>query len=182
MKKFNSGFQLLSVLVLGFGLITFGGCGKSEQASTSAPKDDHAHDDGHEHGDGHDHPSEGPHHGGLVELGNEEFHAEVVHDEEAETVTIYLLDSAAKSAVPIEATELVVNLSHDGEAEQFKLAASPEPSDPQGKSSKFVSSDAELAEDLDHEGAKARLVVTIEGKQYHGEIHHDHDGHDDHDH
>jgi hypothetical protein len=64
--------------------------------------------DGHE---GHAHPSEGPHHGDLVELGNEEFHAEVVHGD-AGSVTVYILDSSAKTAVPIDATELAINISN----------------------------------------------------------------------
>lgn len=129
--------------------------------------------------DVHDHPSEGPHHGGLIELGNEEYHAELVHDDAAGTVTIYILDSSAKTAVPIEASELLINLSHDGEAEQFKLAATPDVRDPLGQSSRFTSTNAELAEDLDHEGAEAQIVVTIMGKQFRGKISHDHDG-DDH--
>lgn len=41
---------------------------------TDAPPETDAHAE-------HAHPSEGPHHGDLVELGNEEFHAEVVHGE-----------------------------------------------------------------------------------------------------
>ena len=60
----------------------------------------------------HSHPSEGPHHGTLVELGKEEFHAELVHD--AKSVVIYILDSVAKNAVPIDASEVIVNLLHDG--------------------------------------------------------------------
>ena len=51
--------------------------------------------------DVHAHPSEGPHHGTLVELGNEEFHAEVVHDDKS--VTVYVLDAGATKAVPIDA-------------------------------------------------------------------------------
>jgi len=58
----------------------------------------------------HAHPGEGPHHGDLVELGNEEYHAEVVHGEGG-SVSVYILDSAAKSAVPIDATELTINIT-----------------------------------------------------------------------
>ncbi len=75
--------------------------------------------------DVHSHPTEGPHHGTLIELGKEEYHAELVHDDKM--VTIYILDSAAKTAVPIDSLELVINLVHDGKPEQFKLAASPMP-------------------------------------------------------
>ena len=125
--------------------------------------------------DGHAHPTEGPHHGGLIELGNEEYHAELVHDDEAGTVTIYILDGAATTQVPIDATEITINVKHDGTPEQFSLAASPDANDPQGKSSRFLSSDAELAHHLDEEGAEPRLVLSINGKSYRGTIAHEHD-------
>jgi len=135
--------------------------------------------DSHE---GHDHPTEGPHHGSLIELGAEEYHGEFVHDEEAGTVTIYVLDSAAKTSVPIEASEITINLKHDGKGEQFKLAAKPDSGDAEGKSSRFVSSDKELGEDLHSEDAEATLVLSINGKSYRGKIAHDHDHAHDHAH
>ncbi|UUO04923.1 hypothetical protein M4951_16195 [Blastopirellula sp. J2-11] len=158
-------------------LLSLSAFGCSSSTADKPSGDGHSEHDGHDH----DHPSEGPHGGSLIELGAEEYHAELVHDEKAGSVTIYLLDSAAKVATPIDATELTINLKHDGMGEQFKLTASPDAGDPTGKSSKFVSSDAELAEDLDHEGADAQLVVTIGGKQYRGAVAHDHD-HEGHDH
>ena len=134
-------------------------------------------DGGHDHSPVslHIHPTEGPHQGELVELGNAEYHAELVHDDAAGIVTAYVLDSSAKLAVPISATEILVNLSHDGHAEQFALAASPQSSDPPGKSSRFASTDVELAEDLDNDAVTAQLVVKIRGKQYRGAIGHGHD-------
>lgn len=144
--------------------------------------DDHA---GHDHGE-HGHPSEGPHHGDLVELGNEEYHGEVVHSDDTGTLEIYILDGAATKQVAIDATELTINLSHDGKPEQFVLTAKPDEGDEAGKSSRFVSDDKELAEHLDEEGTNPRMVVKINGKSYRGEIKHDHDheghdhGHDDH--
>ncbi|EMI15290.1 putative secreted protein [Rhodopirellula maiorica SM1] len=129
--------------------------------------------------DVHAHPSEGPHHGSLVELGNEEYHAEVVHDEKS--VTVYILDSAAKKAVPIDASEVTINLMHDGTPEQFKLAASPDSGDADGKSSRFTLPDAALVGHIDDEASAPKLSVTIEGTAYRGEIKHDHD-HEGHDH
>ncbi|TWT86708.1 hypothetical protein Mal64_35370 [Pseudobythopirellula maris] len=146
------------------------GCDSSQNGGKSAaPSADESHAD---------HPTEGPHHGSLIELGAEEYHAELVHDDAAATVTVYLLDSEAKVAVPIDAKEIQINLSHDGQAEQFQLTASPDATDPAGKSSRFASTDAELAAELDHEGS-AQLVVNIDGKQFHGAIVHDddHEGH-----
>ncbi|MCA9051206.1 MAG: hypothetical protein KDA89_20860, partial [Planctomycetaceae bacterium] len=128
-----------------------------------------------DHDHAHDHPTEGPHHGDLVELGNEEYHAEVVHDDDANGVTIYILDGAATGQVPIDAAELTINLTHDGQPEQFVLKAAPDGDDPEGKSSRLVSDDKELSEDLDAEGVEPKLVVEINGKSYRGTIEHSHD-------
>ncbi len=88
--------------------------------SSSTKVDNHA---GHA---GHDHPSEGPHGGELIDLGKEEYHAELVHDDATHTITIYVLDGSAKVAMPIEATEMALNLLVDGKPQQFKLPAKPE--------------------------------------------------------
>ncbi|QDT13432.1 hypothetical protein [Planctomycetes bacterium K23_9] len=167
----------LALAAMTFGLVGCkdGATNTAATVETSAPPatvDDHAE---------HAHPSEGPHHGGLIELGNEEYHAELVHDEDTGSVTIYVLNAAATEQIPIESTEITINVKHDGKPEQFKLAASPDANDPQGKSSRFVSTDAELGEHLDEEGADPKLVLTINGKSFRGTIAHDHD-HEGHDH
>ena len=138
--------------------------------------------DPHAGGDHDAHPTEGPHGGGLIELGDEEYHGELIHDrsssdEGAGTVTIYLLNDHADEAAPIDAAELTVVVTHDGNRKSFKLAADPDAADPAGKSSRFVSADAELAERLDREGGTAKLMVMIAGRSYSGDIAHDHEGH-----
>ena len=126
--------------------------------------------------DEHDHPSEGPHGGALIELGEEEYHAEIVFDEKADTVTIYVLGSNAKDLVPIDAPEIFINLKHGSKPEQFKLKASATKTDPKGKASRFVLKDEDLMHDLHHDDANARLRVKIAGKSYSGKIDaHDHD-------
>ena len=131
---------------------------------------------------GHHHPTEGPHHGALIELGAEEYHGELVHDEASGTVTVWILDGAVKESVPIEAKEITINLKHDGHGEQFQLAASVEAGDPDGLSSRFVSTDGELGEHLHESGIDAVLALTINGRSYRGRIPeghgHDHSGHD----
>jgi len=126
----------------------------------------------------HAHGSTGPQGGHLIELGNGKYHAELAHDETSGEVTIYLLDAQARSAVPIEAAALVINLKHGDEAEQFELAASPAEGDPPGMSSRFASRDAALAERLDQAGADAQLVVPIQGQQLRGRIEHAEHDHD----
>lgn len=144
--------------------------------STEAKDGAHAPDE-HVHA----HATEGPHHGTLVELGSEEYHVEVTHD--ANSVTIYVLDSSAKQAVPIDASEVTINLVHDGKPEQFKLAASPDVGDPTGRSSRFTLADAELVGHIDDASASPKLSLTIDGTPYRGEIKHDHDHeHEEHDH
>lgn len=172
MKKVSSlltlSFALTALIVAGCSSDSSSGPETAGPPNTIDSHDDHA---------GHAHPTEGPHHGDLIELGNEEYHAEVLHDEDAGTVTIYVLNGAATEQVAIDATEVTINAKHNGKPEQFTLAASPEANDPQGKSSRFVSNDEELAHHLDEEGAEPRLVLTINGKSYRGTISHDH-GHD----
>lgn len=160
-------------LVLAIASLVFVGCepsgpGDAAVVPVSPPG---AEGEGHDH----EHASKGPHGGAIIELGTEAHHAELVHDESGGTVSVYILDAAATAAVPIDATEVVINLTHEGTAEQFELAASPDANDPAGSSSRFVSSEAELGEELDHAHGEATLVVTIEGKQYRGALAHDHD-------
>lgn len=163
-------------LVLG-ALPIFSGCGNQPAAPGGGAATPPAAADAHAH------PSEGPHHGALIELGNDEYHAEVVHS--ADTVTVYILDAAAAKPVAIDAKEVTINVMHDNKPEQFQLAASPEAFDGVGRSSRFALQDPELVEHLDSAAAAPKLIVTIDGTPYRGEVHHDHDhaGHDhDHDH
>jgi hypothetical protein len=120
------------------------------------------------------HAEHGPHDGDLIELGEEEFHGELVHDDAAGKVTIYILDGAAVKDVPIDAKEVTINVTHEGTPTQFVLAAEPQETDGEGLSSRFSSTDKELAEHLDHEGDEASLAVTIMGKPYTGKIVHAH--------
>jgi hypothetical protein len=163
-------------LVSVFSTVILAAIGCAEQSKpTPAPATETAQngEHTHKHSDGeHAHPEHGPHGGDIVELGKEEYHAEVVHDEASGTVTIYVLDSAAKKSVPIDADHVTINVKHDGKGEQFEVKSSPQEGDGDGKSSRFTSEDKELAKDLDHE---ARLVIEIAGKSYTGEIKHGHD-------
>ena len=118
----------------------------------------------------HAHPSEGPHHGSLIELGREDYHAELVHDEKTHTIMIYILDAAALKAVPIAATQLMLNVRAAGAAQQFPLTAQPQSTDPEGSSSAFVATDKQLCTLLDTKGSSGRLNVEIAGKRYVGRV------------
>ncbi len=157
------------------------GCNSS---STNAPvaTDDHEHEHAH---------ASGPHGGDILELG--EYHGELLHDDATGTVTVYILNGALTENVPVDATEAVINVTREGTpGQQFKLTASPMDGETEGFSSRFVSSDPKLTEELDNEAAACVFAVAINGEQHRAmvEHHHDHDhdhGHahadgDDHDH
>ena len=166
-------------LVLGFF-----GCNGSSAPDSAADKG-HTEHDGHDHGEkgeAHAHPSEGPHHGHLIELGKEEFHAELTHDDATKTITVYLLDHEAKAPVTSTDAEIVLNLVVDGKPLQAKLAAAPQESDPAGSASRFSITDEKVLEALEAPKTTGRLNVTIADKAYTGSVeHHDHD-HDEHKH
>jgi hypothetical protein len=168
--------NLFTVSFLSFSsLVLLAGCG-SPTAPTKAPPSA-AHE---EHA--HEHPSHGPHEGELIELGKEEFHLEMTHDDATHTVALYVLDGAAKAAVPIDATELMLNLVVDSKPVAYKLPAKRQSADPEGKSSCFELSDEKLCTALDAKGTTGRVNLTINEKPYSGNVGaHDHD-HGDHKH
>ncbi len=176
--KLSRIFVLCSFVALGSFLFT--GCtGGDEIVTPKIEKDTegkHVHDHGHH----------GPHDGHVIELGDEKYHAELVHDDAAHKVTVYILDGSVKNAVPIEATELIINLKADGKPMQFKLPAVPMDGETAGKSSRFELVSEELLHEMEEQGAEPRLSFMIGEEQFMGNIEideHEHEGHDDdHDH
>ncbi|MFN9139074.1 MAG: hypothetical protein ACK5YE_24790, partial [Planctomyces sp.] len=71
-------------------LLLLSGCSRSQRDSA---------DDA-----GHDHAAEGPHHGMLMEMGDGELHAELVHGRD--WATVYILDATATSACPIDRPQI----------------------------------------------------------------------------
>jgi hypothetical protein len=158
-------------------MISAAGCADKSPPPNKLPPG-HEKGGGHEHGEGH--AAEGPHHGHLIELGEEEYHAELTHDEATKKVSVYLLDKSAKAAVPITDPEIVLNVATGSQPFQVKLPAAPQPGDPAGQASCFSVVDEKLLEALESPKATGRLNVTINGKAYVGEV--AHGQHGDHNH
>ncbi len=135
----------------------------------------------HDHG----HGEKGPHGGGIVELGDEEYHAEVLVDHDSESVIVYVLGKDAKTAEAVAAADLSVAL--DGK-EPLTLKAAAQTGDAEGKASKFVLVDHDLVHTLMEAGfLHGDLRITIADKPYIGHIDyhldgsaHDEHGHDEH--
>ena len=146
------------------------GCGPS--ASTKKTANGHGHDHDHDHGHSHDHDhshAHGLHDGHVMELGDEEYHAEWTHDDASGKVTIYILDKEIKKVVPIAAEKLVINTtvkSEDGDKEKTYELEAVNPTD--GKTAQFETTDKTLLTLLlgVGEGIAATLEVPVEGKIY----------------
>lgn len=142
-----------------------------KQERQAAGKTDH-HDD-------HDH-SAGPHGGSIVELGDEEYHAEVVVDGKSHTLRVYLFGTDAKTPAPIAAAEVTVTVE-DGP--KLSLKAAPQTGDGEGKSSLFELSDETAVGAIAKAGfLHGSLQLETDGKPYRGDIdaHFDGTAHDDH--
>ena len=184
-------FLTTTLAIMAVGMFTLSGCadpsGGDQFSEVSEHDSEHPDHDPHA---GHAHPSHGPHGGDLIELGNEEYHAELVHphghDDDAhhgsgpvpahdgdkeghpeedddghdDGITIYILDGAAKNQVAIDSAEITLNLTHDGKPAQFKLVANPDSGDAEGKSSRFASSEKGLLEHF-HEAEHVEGTLVL---------------------
>lgn len=160
-------------LAIACGIAFTAGCGDGNK---TAEKSGHHEGDGHKE-DEHGHPEEGPHNGHLIELGKEEYHAELLHDDAAHKITLYILDGAAKKSVPLAEKELTVNVLVADKPTQFKIPAVPQADDPSGQSSRFELVNEALCEALDDPKSKGRLSLSIAGKPFSGDM-----AHEEHDH
>jgi len=173
MRILNITMNLLVAICL-FGL---NGCGKEPAAGITGG--DTAENE-------HDHAEEGPHDGHIIELGAEDHHAELTHDEATHKVGIYILGSDAKTAAPIEAESVTINVSADGTPSQYILPAVPQAGEEGAKSSYFELVSEPLCDivcgESEAKSTQARVSMTIGGKPYVGLIEtapHEHDhGHD----
>lgn len=174
----HTGMWLLSAAVM-LGLSGLAGCGgdKGGDYRTFNKDKDKAPDAEHGHAHSHDHGHEkGPHKGELIELGEEEFHVEVVFDEGADKISLYLLGPDAKTAVAIEANELSLEMPGKDGPVTHALAAAQQDSDGVGKSSRFEIKSAELFEAFHHDPKTVgKFKVSLGGKEFTGEIKHEHD-------
>lgn len=168
------------------------GCGTqrpTSPASTAQASHDAHHDAAnHEHSadgrDDHHHAELGPHGGRLIELSDEAYHAEILHDDDTHAVSIYLLDGKAVNTVAIKAPNVVIEVKANGATRRFTLTAVDLGQDDASRSFCFESIDKDLCHALDEESSQSVLSVDIEGQSFTGTIAHvhDHDHGHEHDH
>jgi hypothetical protein len=119
--------------------------------------------------DEHEH-HHGPNEGELIELGNEEYHAELLQVPDGDVVTVFILDKEAKNAVPTATEAVVVRMTLGDKPIEFRLTPNPKEGEPAGSSSRFESKEEPLRAALAHQTAKRELEVKIGDKTYKGEF------------
>ncbi len=121
------------------------------------------------------HQEHGPNGGHIVELGEEEFHAEVAMDK-ARKLTVYLLDGEVKHAKPVENGTLQIATQVDGKEVVLDLVAAPLDTEKDGHCSRF-----ELAADkvpgavMDIEGLTGDLSLKFGDKSLKSSLTESHD-------
>ena len=156
----------VGLVLLGIGTLGCSGSASAPEKTAPAPNDEHGHDE-HEH-DEHAHPTEGPHHGQLIELGDEAYHGEWVPDAASKTVSIYILDGHAEKEVPIGNDAAVINLFVDGVPRQIQLIPQPSPGEADQASRFELPRTAKQA--VDGKEGRGELRVMIQGKSYRGPL------------
>lgn len=146
--------------------------------------DEHNHPqaDQHSAAEGHDHPTAGPHGGALIELGKEEYHAELNLDEKHNQLAIVLLDSEAKQTVPVDAPYILVNVKGGDKPRQYRLPPAYPKGQDRGPATTFALVSPELMTDLHTPGVSAKMTVKIGKKSYAAALQHEHQDHTGHNH
>jgi hypothetical protein len=162
MKSLSTSLWIFTIAAL----IALPGCGDPESKEDEDNNEDQTAEDDH------DHPTHGPHDGDLIELGDEEYHAEIVRSDTA--VTVYLLDGAAKMGPTIEGESINLNLSHHGDAKQYALAGVADVDAP-GKFAEFTSSDEEMLAIVKEDNhLDISVSIEINGTNFRGTLAHSH--------
>jgi hypothetical protein len=114
-----------------------------------------------------------------VELGDEQYHAEWIHDDDSGKVTVYILDGKMEKEVPIEASEIEIETKIADKLRSFTLTAVDSGVVEKAAASCFALEDKSLGVALNAagtEGAEATLKVTVQGKTLTGKFEkHSHD-------
>lgn len=170
------GFVLVLSAVVGVS-----GCSKPSESTTDTAASTTA-EHGHDHGDGTHHHSNhghthgaGPHDGTVADWGGGKYHVEFTVDHEKQQATVYILGSDEKTPSPIDATSIELSIK-DPEM-QVTLQASPQESDPQGKSSRFVGTHEKLAVVQEYAGT---MTGVVDGTPYSGDFQEDAHGNHSH--
>jgi hypothetical protein len=166
--------KVLSATLL-IGLLVATGCNPqspiNNQQSSIKKDHGHTHADGTTHGPHGGHGA-GPHDGTVADWGGGKFHVEFTVDHSKQEGTVYILGADEKSPVPIDAADIAMSITDP--VMQVTLKAAPQPSDPAGKSSRFIGNHEKLGVVQEYEGT---ISGVIDGTPYSGDFKEEAHGH-----
>ena len=164
----------LGYILLGIAILSIG-CDPPAPVTSDGTNSEHHHGHDHDHGHGH-HEKLGPNGGHILELGDEQYHAEWVHDDEAGRVEVIMLDGDAQEEIAVGAMVANITVVVDGEQAYALDATNAE----NGLASRFAIVAPDLLGALTvGEGVEAKLTMEIDGQRFSSAFeNHDHHGHD----
>lgn len=147
------------------------GCNNQPAATPYAESEANAHD---EHDHAHEH---GPHGGHVVELADDHStHGEFVVDEAGKVAKFYVLGGDLKT--PVEATAVTMH-AETAEGGENEVAFTPVGG---GEKASEFTAPLDQFPTADVEKMHGHFHVTVAGKELNGDLSHDHDHEDGHDH
>jgi hypothetical protein len=150
--------SLKRIVLVGLGAsLLLSGCGPQDTSQTTSNPPAASAEEQHAHG------QLGAHGGHLIELGDA-YHAELVGDHEAGTVTVYLLDDQATPLDNVDAAELTLSMFRNGEFVDYSLSAGDRPC-------VFTLVDDQLCRAFDHDDeVRARIKIMLDGQELVGKL------------
>ena len=156
-----------SLLAIAF-IVGLTGCKQQTASTTNTPNAAENPVDGEPNEDhsvaGHGHGN-GPHDGVIADWGGGKYHVEFTVDHDKTQATVYVLGNDEKTATPIDAEE--INLSIVDPEMLVTLKASPQETDPAGKSSRYIGTHEKLGVVQEYEGT---MTGVVGGTPYSGDF------------
>lgn len=161
------GFVALSLIAAQTGCRSRDSSGEQGKPSTNKDEHDHSHSEPGQHG------------GAIIDLGQGDYHVEIVHpihthgssvEESPKDVTVYLLDSELQPLDGQSVASLRINVAVDGAPLQINLQPAED------APYTFRTADEQLCK-LFQSGTEMDVIVVadIEGEAYRGTLHHGHE-------
>lgn len=173
--------QSFGAAICGLGLALFVGCSSGDETRTFDEKDSQASADA-EHAHDHDH-AHGPNGGHILEVGEEQYHMEVLFDDKNRTLTAFILGPDAKTPYPIAGESIDFDMEIGDKEHEIPLAAKPLDGEKDGKSSRFVAEGKAVPESIKKESdLNGHFHLDVGDNHFHVDLKHDDHGHGDHDH
>ena len=108
---------------------------------------------------------EGPHEGAVADWGGGKFHVEFTVDHDKQEATVYVLGDDEKTAAPIKAATILLNINDP--KFQVELAAAPQKGEAEGTASRFVGKHESLGKVQEFAGS---ISGEVDGTPYVGDF------------